>query len=263
MKELVELLKQARQAKQVTLKAISDRTKIQMHYLEALEKGEFNLFAGEVYLKGALARYAESVDLDVKEVMALYHRLKGDNEPSVEEKPAAGLKKPQARPRLEVQGPSLVTGVILLVILIIAAGIWLASQRERPGDGTNLVENDNNEYGQTPGDSSQPEPEQPSSPVELILDRTSGTETVYTVRGAEQIELKMVFYANCWIHLVIDGEESLERTFHRGEEYPVTAARSIWLRLGHPPGVGLIFGDSEIEEVQQHERPHNFLFVLE
>lgn len=263
MKELVELLKQARQDKQITLREIAEQTKIQMHYLAALEKGEFTRFAGEVYLKGALVRYAESVGLDVKEVMALYQRLKSEVEPAVDEKPVSRTKKPKGSPRYEVRGPSLLTGVVLLLILIIAAGIWFALQRGRPGNGAGPVENGNKEYEQPYGDAFQPGPEEPSSPLEVILDRTSGNETVYLVRGAGLIELKMVFYENCWIRLVIDDEEPLERTFHSGDEFTATAGGSIWLRLGHPPGVALLFGDIEIEETQGHDRPHNFLFVLE
>jgi cytoskeleton protein RodZ len=54
MKELGEFLKKTREEKGISLKDIQDRTKIRSRYLEAIEKGEFQIVPGEVYLRGFL-----------------------------------------------------------------------------------------------------------------------------------------------------------------------------------------------------------------
>lgn len=265
MKELVELLTQTRQDKQITLKEIADETKIQMRYLQSLESGDFSVFPGEVYLKGAIMRYAETVGLDAKEMMVLYHRLKGEDESDVEEKVAVIAKTSSRRTGIEIQGPSLATGLFILAFLIIAGWIWFASQKEEPG---NDFENGNEAYGHSGVSIQVPQPpltetEQLPAEGELILVKSSGGDTVFNVRGVERLEIKMTFHANCWVRLMVDGEKVLERTFRRGEEYTVNAENSIHLRLGHPPGVSLIFEEKEIEEVRQQLRSHNYIFDLD
>lgn len=268
MEELVALLKQARQDKQVTLKEISDQTKIQLRYLEALESNDFSVFAGEVYLKGAICNYAETVGLDVREVLVLYHRLKGKAaaepgpDPHVQEQPCRiktirGLKA-------ERQGPSLTAGVVVLVLLLIIAGAWLTAKNwpreDTAAEETVPVENDMNgdpENGtETVGE--------PAPAPEVIAVSTSAGEIVFTVSGFTEIELALAFDAPCWIQVMADGTELFyPRTFQRGETYTATAENRIWLRMGYPPGVIVTVNGIEIMENRDFTTPHNFVFTLD
>jgi len=125
MDELTAVLRQARLEKQLSLRDISEITKIQPRYLEALENGDFSVFAGEVYLKGALKNFAATVGLDPAEVMALYNKLRSQ-EPEVEEveQPVGEKVKTAAKPRLQKvevtrQGPSFTAGVIVLLLFLV------------------------------------------------------------------------------------------------------------------------------------------------
>ena len=69
-----EILKEARQKKGLTLKQISEKTKIRAEYLDALEKGDYSVFASEVYLKGFLKNYAKFLKIDANRALALYRR---------------------------------------------------------------------------------------------------------------------------------------------------------------------------------------------
>ena len=126
MKELLDLLRQARREKQISLREISEQTKIQVHYLESLEAGDFDKFPGEVYLKGALRNYAETVGLDPKEVLSLYRSLK--NEAPPEEPEAAPPKEAAAPPVRKERRPSFIYGLIVLVLLLVAGGYWFVEQ---------------------------------------------------------------------------------------------------------------------------------------
>ncbi len=288
MEELVALLKEARQEKKISLEEISRQTKIRQRYLEALENGDFSLFAGEVYLKGALANYAEIVGLDPKEILALYHRLKQNSGSETEQldqpertstpRPPAPRprKKAEHRPKLdapkkkanhgdEKQGPSLTAGVIVIVLLLIAAGIWFSQnsdwRRLEPGPGV-----ENNGTGpaenEAPDLEAEPEPEPQPSP-EITVASSSAEETVFHLSGSNELELDLKFEGSCWVQLTVDGSEPFSaRTFTAGESYTVKAEKKVHLRMGNPPAVLVTVNGVELAENRELTRPHNFLLEL-
>ena len=270
MDELTALLRQARLEKQLSLKDISEITKIQPRYLEALENGDFSVFAGEVYLKGALKNFAATVGLDPAEVMALYNKLRSQ-EPEVEEveQPVGEKVKTAAKPRrqkVEVtrQGPSFTAGVIVLLLFLVAAASWygIKGTTEEPSGEPEPLQN-----GQIPGGSNaitgEPVVEPPPSPA-LELVSASGRETVYSVTGTEEIQVKLTFRELCWVQLKTDGTESFyPRSFKKGEELEATATDTVWIRLGNPPGAVITVNENVIEGMLEHTHPHNFVFVLE
>ena len=66
-----EQLKYRRKTKQVSLKEISEYTKINMGYLESLENGEFDVLPN-VYTRLFLRSYCDYLGLDSKEILDEY-----------------------------------------------------------------------------------------------------------------------------------------------------------------------------------------------
>lgn len=69
-----EVLKKTRKKENLSLEELSQRTKIREKYLLALEKGEWQKLPGLAYIKGFLKSYAEAVNLDPEQVLALFRR---------------------------------------------------------------------------------------------------------------------------------------------------------------------------------------------
>ena len=63
-----EILKETRKTKQITLKEISDYTKINISYLESLENGDFDILP-TVYTRLFLRSYCDYIDLDSKSIL--------------------------------------------------------------------------------------------------------------------------------------------------------------------------------------------------
>jgi hypothetical protein len=57
-------LKAARQSRKITLETVSQRTKIPVKYLEALEENHFDVFPSHTYAKGFIRAYAKVVGMD-------------------------------------------------------------------------------------------------------------------------------------------------------------------------------------------------------
>lgn len=278
MDELLTLLSQARRKREITLEEISEKTKIQLRYLQALERGDFSVFAGEVYLKGALCNYAEAIGLDTGEVMALYHRIR-DRATAVEtaEKqmdpvaaPTVAKPKPKAKSKKadagRQQGPSLKAGMMVLLLLLISVAIWISFnppwQNRDPLADPGPVEN--GQSGDN-GDEIAEDPDngQPRGPAVDVLNSASG-ETIYRISGAAEILIRLDFSEPCWVQLKVDGEEPFyPKTFPKGDRFETTAAHEFWIRLGNPRGVGISVNGIDIEGGREHLRPHNFVFSLE
>ena len=87
--QLGELLRQRRETMGLTFTDLQARTKIRVKYLEAIEKGDFDVIPGEVYLRGFIRSIASELGIDQQEAMQLYHQ---DIAPQGEE--AADLSTP-------------------------------------------------------------------------------------------------------------------------------------------------------------------------
>ena len=70
--ELGTLLREAREARGVTLADAQEATKINSRYLEALEDGRYDALPSEVHVKGYLRNYARYLRLDPKPLLDRY-----------------------------------------------------------------------------------------------------------------------------------------------------------------------------------------------
>lgn len=76
LKTIGKLLAQKRKEKNLSFNQISEIIKINPEYLEALEKGEYEKFPSEVYIKGFLKNYSRFLEIDPEHSLALYRREK-------------------------------------------------------------------------------------------------------------------------------------------------------------------------------------------
>jgi transcriptional regulator with XRE-family HTH domain len=81
-----EMLKNAREARKLSIKEISKETNISSNYLTALEEEDFDKLPGETYVVGFLKNYAEYLKLDVDEIVNCYKGYKiGESATPLEE----------------------------------------------------------------------------------------------------------------------------------------------------------------------------------
>ncbi|MGI6707768.1 MAG: helix-turn-helix domain-containing protein [Dethiobacteria bacterium] len=272
MNELGEFLKKARRDNGLSLREISELTKIQVHYLEALEEGDFGKFPGEVYLKGALRNYAEAVGLDPETVLEQYRSLAG--EPPAEE-PVEPVKKTPSRPHTlpGERSPSFIYGLIVILLLLAAGSYWFVKNYQKDGLPLEPGPSGNQEEPaapETPGSSGEETPGQEETApneteVEIRVSAQESTEreTVFYVNNAEQLELELLCSERCWIDMQVDGKEQFpQRNLQKGEEITAGASEKIWIRLGNPRGVKLTLNGIDVAEVSRQKNPHNYLFVL-
>lgn len=110
-----DILKRARDRKKLTLENVTKAIKIHQNYIKALEADDYSVFSGKVHSKGFLKIYAEYLELNPDDILALWRR---EYEREFEAKEKSQLKpKKFIEPSKIVVTPSFV-GTILAVILI-------------------------------------------------------------------------------------------------------------------------------------------------
>lgn len=76
MERIGQQLKAAREGQGITLAQVQQKTKIRMRYLEAIERGAFDVVPGEVYLKGFIRSYCRVVGVDSEALLEQYQELR-------------------------------------------------------------------------------------------------------------------------------------------------------------------------------------------
>lgn len=82
MKSIGQTLKSARQKKNYTIEDIHRLVRIHPKYIKALENDDYEVFDGKVHAKGFLKVYAQFLDLETSEILALWRR---EYEPTFED----------------------------------------------------------------------------------------------------------------------------------------------------------------------------------
>ncbi|MBN1497976.1 MAG: DUF4115 domain-containing protein [Spirochaetes bacterium] len=86
MESIGEKLRQAREARKITIRDVVKETNISPVYLQALEEEKFDKFPSETYLIGFLRSYAEFLKLDVEAIVQSYKGYKiGESATPLEE----------------------------------------------------------------------------------------------------------------------------------------------------------------------------------
>ncbi len=70
MSTVAEQLRQAREARNLTVQQVVEITKIRTDHLRALEEGNFDVFSAPVYIRGFVRTYSTLLKLDVPQIMA-------------------------------------------------------------------------------------------------------------------------------------------------------------------------------------------------
>jgi cytoskeletal protein RodZ len=145
MSSFGEDLRRERELRQISLREISEATKISLRYLDALERNDFRHLPGGVFNKGFVRAYSQYIGVDPETMVNAYLlEEKGQEARSRESKGPAGrqVADSQAAARQVADGRKrglwlLVSGLLLLlaacaVLTFLAIRYWRSPAR---GDG--------------------------------------------------------------------------------------------------------------------------------
>jgi cytoskeleton protein RodZ len=233
-------LKEAREAKGLSLAQISDITRISEHHLEALERGEVSLLP-QAYVRAFLREYADLVGLKPDQVMQKYDAMLSGVSPHTAAAGAAPPPPPPPPPVRPAEEPPRERKVLsvprtrwlLLAISAIAAGVvlWKLLGQHTPTTTEEI-----------PFQSVLADKERRLAPAEEphpgVMPASSPTADSLTLRGTTTDTV--------WVMVIIDQEPPKEYIFKPNIRFTMKAKDRFSVTLGNAGAVEFTLNQKKI-----------------
>ncbi|MFD2443591.1 helix-turn-helix domain-containing protein [Bacillus sp. CGMCC 1.16607] len=251
MTELGKRLKEAREAKDISLDDLQTITKIQKRYLIGIEQGNFAIMPGKFYVRAFIKQYAEAVDLNPEEIFDLYK----EEVPNIVNADLPELSRVQTRKSIPSDNSKvrdMIPKILIVAFLLgVAALIYYVfmiyaddDRNESVNNGNEAVNYDtdkldkkledktenNSAEGKKDNDATDvdsstdldqeteivEEVETPKQEVTVVS--TNGRNTVYELKNSDRFELKLVSTGATWVNMKNDkGFSFFQGTLKKGE----------------------------------------------
>lgn len=278
MGQLSAKLKQARLDRGLSLEELNNKTKIQKHYLEGIEAGDFSALPGPFYVRAFIKRYAEAVGLDGEALLA-QHPEELPEEPR-QPQPAPLTRRSGAKSRGSSRTSEMMPKVLVaLFIVFILLVIWYFYLLSTGGNDTLPADEGGGVEYEAPA-SPEPEgqPEQPAEapeeevveeePVEeppafeLQLESVAGETTTYRFTGPAERVLGFSASGDSWVSVTASGTELLSaaRVFNAGEteSIEVEGENEVFMRIGDYAALSITLNGEEVA-YEQERKPQNIV----
>lgn len=234
MREIGRTLREARQAKGISLAQAEELTKIRLRYLMALEEGDLSGLPGRVYAIGYLRSYARCLGIDARTTEKMVEDLRRAMEAKEEAEAYpgyAGTERSHQRAWRLGRGVRQSAGVAVAVILVLVVSLAVASKwfwgRERvapaepaAASGPTVLEE------KRPTEIPRPEPS--DTGVELVILADKGPS---------------------WLEVAVDGRKVFEGMLMKGRETSFSAKESIGVKFGDAGAVTVKVNGQDIGPV--------------
>jgi len=183
-------LRAARGAAGLGLEEISERTKIALRYLEAIEQDQFEQLAGRTYAIGFARAYARAVDLDENEIAdALRKQLDLDGRADLGEQVETFEPGDPARiPSARLAWTAAIAGVLaILVLLVVFWPAFLSPQGSLP----DLLRAEEEESPAIPAAPASESPEPESQEVAFTATEQRVWVKFYDANGSQLFQKEM------------------------------------------------------------------------
>jgi cytoskeletal protein RodZ len=238
-------LRRQREAREISLREIAERTKISLRYLEAMEEDRFEALPAPVFAKGFLREYARYVGLSPDEVVNHYLSVQppdagegdDDNRSARDRRTAAsqgaygthttpghsGNRRPAAVsysspspwPRWLAVAAAVIVLLGLLALLAFVSDRWRQGRARRGEDRPPIV-----------APIAAPAPVAPAVPV---------------TAPSAPLEVTVEFNQECWVEAVVDGGSRRAEMREQGESLQLEAKQKIvFAKLGNAAAVEIL-----------------------
>jgi transcriptional regulator with XRE-family HTH domain len=115
-------LQRAREVRGLSLDEAARDTRLRVDQLDALERGEFDVLPGEVYVRASLRTYASYLGLDPDKVSGAYARTAEEVEPPLPPGKLGPVERMIAASRIRDNQRFLLVAAVTILIILLAVG---------------------------------------------------------------------------------------------------------------------------------------------
>ncbi|PFE06035.1 DUF4115 domain-containing protein [Bacillus cereus] len=270
MTELGQKLKEAREAKGLSIDQLHGVTKIQKRYLVTIEEGDYSILPGAFYARAFIKQYADAVGLNGEQLLAEYQSVI----PQSESHDVPQVSKSQKTQETMQKAASLPIAdhmpKILIALLVIAVGVavwfvfqWLAGKDEgqvkqskseqievQKAKDSPLDEKKEEEKAKEPKKEEpkkeepkkeEPPAQQPTTGQEEVkVIGTSGKVSTLEIHNNKALELEITAKGASYVDIKSEaGNVVFNGTLQEGqtEKHDLTTAKEVLLNIGSAPNV--------------------------
>jgi cytoskeletal protein RodZ len=255
--ELGKRLKEAREAKNISLDELQNMTKIQKRYLIGIEEGNYAIMPGNFYVRAFIKQYAEAVGLDPEQIFEEY---KQDIPQSYQEETPQPLSRVKTRQQLSPESTKwldlLPKLLIAAVVIGIAVIIWLLLQHNTASkpesqvkrETTTEVESSKNsplekakekakkQAGQNNQEKAdQQTKEAPAPKATLNVVETHGNLSTIEVSNTNQFVIELASKGNSWVEVYnTKGHSFFKGSLANGQKqtFDLSSETEVFVKIG-------------------------------
>lgn len=269
MDEVGRLLREAREARGVTLEQAQDDLKIQRKFLSALEEGRYHVLPTPVHVRGYLRNYARYLALDPQPLLDGYQSVRY-NIPADAQSAHASGGNPFFNPvnvelnpdRSQYNNDSLLRILIIIALLVaiglVASRFFVDDGREfNLGDVYQAVVSGNQEPQAAEIDTERILQEAQPTPENNLLIETQRGEleeatlptpvpTLRPLLALEVINAEIETTERVFVQVYVDGELVVQNNIPAGERLDFRAEESLRINTGNGFALVLTINDVEL-----------------
>lgn len=258
-----EELRQAREERGVSLGDLSERTKIRISALRAIEADDWQHLPGGVITRGFLKLCAREVGVDPDAIAERYAALVASAESDGTREGAASAGQSPARHNRTPGGTFRLARVgafgALAVLALVAAG-YLAL---RPPAGVRV----GTEAGDQPPAATRPAVDEPpnarsADPPPRVDPSPPRSPTappaappILGAATADALRVDLHATSPCWVSATADGQQVVYRLMEAGERLAIRGTNDVVLRIGIPANLGVSINDRPVRPFSRPGTP--------
>lgn len=278
--ELGNVLKQAREAKGLSLDDLQNLTKIQKRYLVGIENGNYDMMPGKFYVRAFIKQYAEAVGLESEMIFEQYK----SEIPSVREEqlPEQQLSRVQTKKTVSNSHsklldllPKILIGVFILAIIVFFYFMIIKGSSSSQSNELKGSESGNVISIEAPGSKKDEEAEKEAADEDSDEDQNaedeqekeedieeevkqvitpgepSGDRTTYTVTNADTFSVKVVSSGETWLQASSGSGKKLYSALLKNAEqtFDLTGEEKVVLIVGRTSDAQIYVNDELLEYV--------------
>lgn len=285
--EIGQLLKEEREAQQLSLDDIQDMTKIQKRYLQAIENDDFNSLPGRFYARAFIKEYAVVLNMD-HEMLLQYFDRHDDIEEDTTQYSNVGRTRRSRTPKSSTVLSFLPTLIVIILVIGVLFVAWMLTQKaltsdspntNQPTDSDEVIRNDEQPEEESPisdGEEDELEEEEETEEEEPELESEFHVDEV---GAGNPPESELTFnYVEDHIHLDfdIDAEAYISIIGESGERYydgllqpnveinafDLSEEETVYLNIGNTTGLTIKLNDISMDyPVEPSESVHQKFII--
>lgn len=255
-----ENLRREREARGITLEAISKTTKISVRLLQAIESEDFDRLPGGVFNVNFVRQYAHQVGLDEDRVVTEFRALTHD---PAEEAAATPQSLPPPDPEYdwdaERRGRLRIWATVALLVVGGLAGAyhWMRQQSAEPAPAPTPPP----VASQTPPPQAEPKveppplPPQPEAPAPALAAQPDGPNA--------PVRVELLAHDMVWVTAAADGKVVFTTTLQPEQRRVASAQERVRIRVGNAGALKVILNGQEQPPIGPAGQPRTVLFTPE